>query len=86
MRNEIAIRERAAAGARIGEHIASINDAIDEVERQYAEDLLNTFNPEGRERLWVAVQVCRKVKEHFGSLVGGGKLAQHQLQELSKPR
>lgn len=80
-----ALREKAAVGARFKEHLPAITEAIDEVEKQYADELLNCFDPEGREKLWQAVQVCRKVKQHFGSLVSGGTLAQHQLQELSRP-
>lgn len=86
MRDENAIRERAALGARYREHLPSFNEALDAVEKQYADELLNTFNPEGRERLWIAVQVVRKMKQHFGSLASQGTLAMHQLQELSKPK
>lgn len=86
MRNETALREKAATGARFKEHQASFNECLDAVEQQYADELLSCFNPEGRERLWQAVQVVRKVREHFGSLVNDGTIAQHQLQELSRAR
>ena len=86
MRDENAIRERAALGARYREHLDSFNEALDAVEKQYADELLNCHIPEGRERLWIAVQVVRKVKQHFGSLASQGTLAQHQLQELSRAR
>jgi len=85
VRNEQAIRERAAEGARLKEHLPALNEAVDTIEAQYAAALLDCHDPLGRERLWQAVQVCRKVKEHFGSLVSGGTLALHQLQELSRP-
>lgn len=86
MRDEQAIRERAALGARYKEHLESFNEALDAVEKQYADELLNCHISEGREKLWIAVQVVRKVKAHFGSLVSQGTLAQHQLQELGRGR
>lgn len=86
IRDEAAIRERAAKGAQYREHLPDIRAAVDVIAEQYAAELLNCHDPEGRERLWQAYRVCQKVKEHFGALVSGGTLAQHQLQELSKAR
>ena len=86
IRDETAIREKAALGARYKEHLDAYNEALDAVEKQYADELLNCHLPEGREKLWMAVQVVRKVKQHFGSLVNDGRLAQHQLQELGRGR
>jgi hypothetical protein len=36
----------------------------------------------GRERLWQAVNVLGKVKDHLSHIVSDGKLAQRQLSEL----
>jgi hypothetical protein len=36
----------------------------------------------GRERLWQAVNVLGKVKDHLARVVADGKLAQRQLSEL----
>jgi hypothetical protein len=36
----------------------------------------------GRERLWQAVNVLGKVKDHLAHVVADGKLAQRQLSEL----
>ena len=84
IRDEIAIREKAALGARYREHLDTYNEALDAVEKQYADELLGCHNPEGRERLWIAVQVVRKMRQHFGSLASQGTLAQHQLTEIAR--
>jgi hypothetical protein len=84
IRDEIAIRERAAIGARYKEHLEAYTEALDAVEKQYADELLGSFDPAARERLWIAVQVCRKMKQHFGSLASQGSLAQHQLSEIAR--
>jgi hypothetical protein len=84
-RDVSAIRERAAEGARLKEHLPALQEAVDIIESQYADALMDCHDPLGRERLWQAVQVCRKVKQHFGAVVSGGTLALHQLQELSRP-
>ena len=80
--------ERAARGARYRELLRSgeVTDALDAIEKQYADELLGCFAPEGRERLWQAVQVVRKVRAHLHSIEADGTLAQHQLQELSRVR
>ena len=84
MVNEQAIRERAALGAKYREHLSDFHDAIDAVEAQYAQAWAETFDPEQRDNLWRAVRVCRKMKEHFGSLVSDGQVASHQLAELRR--
>jgi hypothetical protein len=54
------------------------------VEAQYVLAWANTFDAAERENLWRAVRVCRKMKEHFGSIVSDGKVATHQLSELKR--
>lgn len=78
------LREQAATGARYKEHLHDFHEAIDAVAAQYAEAWQTTFDPTERENLWRAVQVCRKMKEHFGSLVSDGALATHKLTELKR--
>jgi hypothetical protein len=39
---------------------------------------------DARERLWQAVNIVGKVKEHIGRVAADGKLAQRQLDELVK--
>lgn len=84
MIDEQATRERAALGAKYKEHLDDFRAAIDAVEEQYASEWADTFDPAERDNLWRAVRVCRKMKEHFGSLVSAGTLASHQLTELRK--
>lgn len=36
----------------------------------------------GRERLWQAVNILGKVKEHLLTVVGGGKMAKAELESL----
>lgn len=81
-------QERAARGARYRELLRSgeVTEALDGIEQQYTDELLGCFNAEGREKLWQAVQVVRKVKAHLHSIEADGTLAQHQLQELSRAR
>ena len=82
--NEQLLREQAALGAKYREHLDDFHSAIDAVEAQYAESWATTFDAAERENLWRAVQVCRKMKEHFGSLVSTGTVATHQLSELKR--
>jgi hypothetical protein len=86
IRDHSAIRERAAAGAKYREHLPTLEAAVDVIAAQYADELMKCHDPAGRERLWQAHNVCQKVKAHFSTLVSDGRLAAHQLQELSRPR
>lgn len=82
--NEQLLREQAEMGAVYREHLPALHAAIDAVEQQYASAWPTTFDAAERENLWRAVRVCRKMKEHFGSLVGTGTLATHQLTEIRR--
>ena len=84
MIDEQALREQAALGAKYKEHLDDFHAAIDAVAAQYSAEWQNTHDAAERENLWRAVQVCRKMKEHFGSLVSDGTLATHQLTELRR--
>jgi hypothetical protein len=84
MIDENAVREKAALGAVYKEHLEDFHAAIDAVEAQYVLAWANTFDAAERENLWRAVRVCRKMKEHFGSIVSDGKVATHQLSELKR--
>jgi hypothetical protein len=37
----------------------------------------------GRERVWIAVNLLGKVRDHLGRFVADGKLAERQLQDLA---
>jgi hypothetical protein len=88
VRDELALAERAAKGSRYRELLRSgeVTEALDGIERQYADDLLNCQNHDERERLWLAVQVVRKVKSQLNSIDSDGKLAAHQLAEIRRLR
>ncbi|HSE58231.1 MAG TPA: hypothetical protein VLA99_05975 [Nitrospiraceae bacterium] len=86
MIDEHALRESAEKGSRYRELLQSgeVEEALDAVERQYADDLFNCFNPDERENLWKAVQVVRKVKAQLHSIESDGQLASYQLAEMRK--
>ena len=56
----------------------------------YEEKLLNAWKHSGsqdeqsREKIWVAYQVCQKVKNHVQSILTTGKLAMKQVEELNE--
>jgi hypothetical protein len=39
---------------------------------------------DGRERLWQAVQIVARVKDHLGCVIENGKLANAELRELAE--
>jgi hypothetical protein len=82
--SEQLLREQAERGAVYREHLPAFHEAIDAVEAQYASAWADTFDAAERENLWRAVRVCRKMKEHFGSLVSDGTLATHLLTEIKR--
>lgn len=82
--NEAALREQAALGAKYKEHLADFHAAIDAVAEQYTQSWAMTFDAAERDNLWRGVQVCRKMKEHFGSIASSGMVASHQLAELKR--
>ena len=87
-RNETALAERAAKGSRYRELLRSgeVGEALDAIEKQYADDLLNCQNHDERERLWLAVQVVRKVRAQLHQTDSDGKVASHQLAEIRRLR
>jgi hypothetical protein len=84
--NEHALRERAAMGARFKEALPDIQDGLDSIEREFADEWARTFDAGERDNLWRAVQVVRKLKSHFGEIVSSGAVATHQLSELRRLR
>lgn len=41
---------------------------------------------EGRERLWLMLKLCERLKAHFERLIDSGKLAGERLAQLEKER
>ncbi len=62
----------------------------DEAWQIYEEKLLSAWRNSGaqdeksREKIWMAYQVCQKVKNHITSVILTGKLAQRQVEELNE--
>jgi hypothetical protein len=82
--DETALRERAALGSRFKEVLPDIQDGLDAIEREYADEWANTHDAAERENLWRSVQIIRKLKGHFGEIVSSGAIATHQLVELKR--
>ena len=62
----------------------TLKEAFAKLETAYIEEWRTTGarDNDARERLWIAINVVGKVREHLGRLVAGGKIAQKQLDEL----
>lgn len=84
MIDELALREKAALGQRYKEALPDLHAAIDAAEAEYSKAWADTFDAAERDNLWRAVRVCRKMKEHFGSLASSGAVASHQIAELRR--
>lgn len=63
-----------------------LQDAFAKLEADYLDAWKRSpaRDTDGRERLWQAVQIVQRVKEHLGHVASGGKLAQKNLDELVK--
>jgi hypothetical protein len=63
-----------------------IREAFDNLEQEYTEALFVTRpdQVQGRESLYLAVNVVRKVRAHLSNIIGNGKLASSVLRELTE--
>jgi hypothetical protein len=62
-----------------------LREAMDEVEAGYAAALLNCHeSPEARERLWLAVQVAKKLRQQLASWEAGGAHAERRQAEITR--
>jgi hypothetical protein len=80
------LARRAAAEALLQNEI--LNEAFARLEARYIEEWrVSQFrDTDARERLWQAVNVLRKVKDHLVRLVADGKLAQREIEQLTEKR
>lgn len=62
----------------------ALKEAFDAIEKQYTAELVNAHNIDERERLWLAVQVVRKVKTHFAQAINSGFVADPDMQALRR--
>jgi len=84
--DEFALRRDMSAAAQVqslleNEHVAGAFDAL---EASYIEawKVAAPRDAEGREKLWMAVQVVGKVKSHLEAIVANGRLAERQIAEI----
>jgi hypothetical protein len=80
------LARRAAAEALLQNDI--LQEAFARLEERYVEEWrVSQFrDTDARERLWQAVNVLRKVKDHLAKLVADGKLAQREIEQLTEKR
>jgi len=88
MADEIALTkaaERAARAQRLLDDELLI-EALATLDRDYLEAWRATAarDTDARERLWQAVQIVAKVRDHLARVVNSGKLAQRELNELAE--
>jgi hypothetical protein len=64
-----------------------LQESFVKLERDYIEawKISPARDSDGRERLWQAVNIVGKVRDHLVKVANDGKLAQRQLNELAKP-
>jgi hypothetical protein len=60
-------------------------EALEALDRDYVKAWRATHarDTDARERLWQAVQVVAKVRDHLAHVVAGGRLAQRELDEMT---
>lgn len=87
MIDEIALRKDMARAARAEALLADelLNESLTTLEADYTKALFLTHPSDslGREKLYLAVNVVRKVKDHLAGVVSNGELAKHQLRDLA---
>ncbi len=65
-----------------------LQEAFVRLEDRYIEEWrVSQFrDTDARERLWQAVNILRKVKDHLAKIVRDGKLAQREIEQLAEKR
>ena len=90
MRDESRLNADMARRARAQALLANelLQEAFAALEARYIEEWrVSQFrDTDARERLWQAVNVLRKVKDHLAKIVGDGKLAQREIDQLAQKR
>ena len=90
MTDELALNKAAERGARAQRLLEDdlLKEAFETLDRDYTKAWRETAarDTDARERLWQAVQVVAKVRDHLVSVVNGGKLAQREMNELAGRR
>jgi hypothetical protein len=62
-----------------------LTEALEALDRDYVRAWRATHarDTDARERLWQAVQVVAKVRDHLAHVIAGGRLAQRELDEIA---
>jgi len=78
--------EDAARGRRALAEFEQVSAALDTLEREYTRAMVATgaLDDAGRARLWQAVHVVRKVRDHLESTIRNGKFAEAQIAEIAR--
>ena len=65
-----------------------LQEAFVRLEERYLEEWrVSQFrDTDARERLWQAINILRKVKDHLAKIVADGKLAQREIDQLAQRR
>jgi hypothetical protein len=65
-----------------------LQDAFVRLEERYLEEWRVTQfrDTDARERLWQAINILRKVKDHLATIVAHGSLAQREIDQLAQKR
>ena len=81
-----AIARAARAQALIEDEL--VQEAFAALEARYVEEWRGSQfrDTDARERLWQAVNVLRKVKDHLGRILADGRLAQREIDALAQRR
>jgi len=87
MTDEIALNKASERGARAQRLLDDdlLKEALETLDRDYTRAWRESAarDTDARERLWQAVQVVAKVRDHLTRVVNGGKLAQRELDDLA---
>jgi hypothetical protein len=67
---------------------ALLQEAFVRLEERYLDEWrVSQFrDTDARERLWQAVNILRKVKDHLAKIVADGRLAQREIDQLAEKR
>lgn len=78
--------ERAGRAARYAALMedGELAEAFDRIERDFAEAWKTTFDAAERDNLWRAVQVVKKVREHFATAISDGRVATHRINDIKR--
>ena len=85
--DETKLHTDAARGVRAKSLIENelLHEAFEVLERDYSAALFGTKPQDqiAREKLYLAVNVVRKVRDHIARVISDGELAEKQLQEIA---